>query len=119
MARVLIVDDYPDTATSLALILAAMGHQARACTSGHEALAVAAEFLPEVALIDIHMPDLTGHEVARALRAVPGLGYSLLVAMTGFEPGDKRRAPEGDFDLFLLKPLDVGDLDRLMRVLGG
>jgi CheY-like chemotaxis protein len=116
MVRVLVVDDHPDTTTSFSLLLRQMGHEVCAVTSGAEALRLAREFRPEVALIDIQMPEVDGHEVARGLRATPGLEHALLVAMTGYASGDKRRAPEGDFDVFLLKPVSPEDLAALLRV---
>jgi CheY-like chemotaxis protein len=119
MPRILVVDDHHDTAYSFSLLLRSLGHDVRGCTDGEEALRVAAEFLPDAALVDIHMPGLGGHEVARGIRAIPGLGHALLVAMTGYEAGDRRRAPEGAFDVFLLKPVDPGELDHLLRALLG
>jgi CheY-like chemotaxis protein len=65
------------------------------------------------------MPRVDGHEVARGLRVLPGLEHSLLIAMTGLQPGDGRRAPEGGFDLFLLKPIDPAELERLLLDLQG
>jgi CheY-like chemotaxis protein len=115
MARVLVVDDHPDTAHTCALLLRHTGHEARSATGGAEALRIAAEFLPDTALIDVHMLGLDGQAVARGIRALPGLEGTLLVALTGLNPGDPRRAPEGDFDAFLLKPVDLAELDRLLR----
>jgi CheY-like chemotaxis protein len=115
MSRILVVDDYPDTARTFELLLSSLGHEVRACTEGSEALRVAARFLPEAALIDIQMPGTDGHEVARGIRALPGLERALLIAMTGLQPGARRRAPEGDFDVFLLKPVDPAELDRTVR----
>ena len=102
MARVLVVDDHPNTAESFALLLRAWGHEVRAAEGGAQALELARSFLPDVALIDIHMPQVGGHEVARGIRATPGLEGALLLAVTGVQPGDWRRAPEGDFDLSLI-----------------
>jgi CheY-like chemotaxis protein len=114
MKRVLIVDGYPDSAHRLARLLAEMGHQARPCASGFEALYVAAEFLPEVALIDAQMPGLGGAEVMRGLRSVPGLERCRMVAMSGLQAGDKKGAPDGEFDLLLPKPVDPDELGRLL-----
>jgi CheY-like chemotaxis protein len=114
MARVLVVDDHPDTAASFALLLRHMGHDVCSTVTGAEALRSAQGFRPDAALIDIHMPGMDGHEVARGIRATPGLEHALLVAMTGFGPGDKRRAAEGDFDVFLLKPVDPADLASVL-----
>jgi two-component system, sensor histidine kinase len=115
MLSILVVDGYADTARTLASLAPHKGHDARAATGGVEAVRLAQEFLPEVAVIDIMMPGVDGHEVARGIRDTPGLEHALLVAMTGFGPGDKRRAPEGDFDLFLLKPIKVDELLSAVR----
>jgi len=58
---------------------------------------------------------MNGHQVARTMRETPGLEHTLLVAVTGWVPGDKRRAPEGDFDVFLLKPVELPDLQTALR----
>jgi CheY-like chemotaxis protein len=117
MARVLVVDDHPDTAESFAALLCAWGHDARAATDGAEAVRLAAEFRPDFALIDVRMPCVDGYAVARCLRATPGLEGALLVAMTGYVAGDNRRPPRGDFDAFLLKPVDHAALSLLLRTL--
>jgi CheY-like chemotaxis protein len=114
MARVLVVDDHPNTAHSFALLLRAWGHEAHAATGGAEALRLALSFPPDVALIDLHMPDVGGHEVARRLRATPGLERALLLAVTGVQPGDRRRGSGAEFDAFLLKPVDPDELRRLI-----
>jgi CheY-like chemotaxis protein len=118
MARVLVVDDHPDAARSFALLLEHLGHDVLAVTCGAEALRRAGDYLPDVALIDVQMPGMDGHEVARGLRGTPGLEHILLVAVTGHAEGDRRLAPPGDFDLFLLKPVSPDDLASALRTLG-
>jgi CheY-like chemotaxis protein len=113
MCRILVVDDHPDTALTFAQLLRRLGHDVLACTTGEEAVALAEAFSPDAALIDVHMPRVDGHDVAKGIRRVAGLENALLVAMTGFGPGDRRRAPEGDFDLLLLKPVSVEDLSLI------
>jgi len=115
--RILVVDDDPDTACSFAQLLQVMGHDARFATDGVMALGLAQMFQPQAAMIDIHMPGLNGHEVSRRIRTIPGLELSLLVAVTGWGPGDKRRSPEGDFDVFLLKPVALTDLESVLRMI--
>jgi CheY-like chemotaxis protein len=119
MPRVLVVDDHPDTAHSFAMLLDRLGHVALAVTSGADALQRAGDFLPDMALIDVQMPGMDGHEVARGLRGTPGLEHILLVAVTGYAHGDRRLAPPGDFDLFLLKPVSPDDLVSVVRVCEG
>ena len=109
--RVLTVDDDPDTAESFRLLLDAWGH--RAIAANVVASALAASFLPDVVMLDLLMPGVDGYEVARALRALPGLGRAVVVAVTGWtgplEPGD-------EFDLRLTKPVEPDDLRRLLEV---
>jgi CheY-like chemotaxis protein len=118
MSRILVVDDCPDTAFSFELVLRSLGHEARSCTSGGEALRLAAKFLPDAALIDLRMPGQGGHAVARGIRATPGLERALLVAVTGLQPGDAGREPEEVFDLLLLKPVSPDELERALRQRG-
>jgi two-component system CheB/CheR fusion protein len=114
MARVLVVDDQQETAESFRLLLTAWGHEAADANDGQAALTLAATFRPHVALVDIWMPGMDGYEVARGLRALPGMKTSLLVAVTGLAPEGGRLAPDGDFDLCLLKPVEPDDLKRLL-----
>jgi CheY-like chemotaxis protein len=119
LPRILIVDDDLDAASSFELALCFLGHEAVACTDGAEALRLAAELRPDVALIDIQMPGLDGYQVAWGLRTLPGLGDTLLIAVTGLTPGDRRHAYEGDFDLVLLKPVPLSELERALHHRGG
>ncbi len=114
--RVLVADDNQDAADSLGLILELAGHQVRVAHGGHSALQIAAEFHPDVVLLDIGMPDLNGYDTARALRAAPGGEDLELIALTGWgHPDDKRRAAEAGFDRHLTKPVDPAALEALLR----
>jgi two-component system, chemotaxis family, CheB/CheR fusion protein len=121
MSRALVVDDCPDTTDSFCSLLRLWGYDTRAANDGPAALTLAADFRPDVALVDVAMPLLDGFEVARRLRALPGLEKSLLVAMTGLgSEEDRRRCREAGFDLHLLKPVDPEELERLLaRHAGG
>ena len=114
--RVLVADDNRDAADSLGMILGMWGHDVRVAHGGREALQAAAEFRPDVVLLDIGMPDLNGYETAQALRATPGGAQLELIALTGWgHPDDKRRAAEAGFDRHLTKPVDPAELERLLR----
>src|SRR5262249_13328129 len=76
--RSLVVDDNPDAARSLALLLRLDGHEVRVADDGPSALRTAAEFRPEAVLLDIGLPGMDGNEVAKRLRATPGLERSVL-----------------------------------------
>ena len=113
--RVLVVDDNRDGAESLAMLLEIAGHESRTAYSGPEALAAARIFFPEVAFLDIGLPGMDGHEVARQFRADPALGGILLVALTGLGSADDRsRSSEAGFDHHLTKPADAATIQGLL-----
>jgi two-component system, chemotaxis family, CheB/CheR fusion protein len=115
--RVLVVDDYPDSAAIVAALLTLLGYECRTAMTGSDALEVAARFDPQTVLLDIGLPDISGYEVARELRA-HARGRSLhLAAITGWgQPADRTRALAAGFDQFLLKPIDAKNLQDLIRL---
>lgn len=113
--RILVADDNRDATDAVALLLESRGHTVRVANDGHSAVAIAQAFHPDVGLLDLGMPGLTGHEVAMKMRAQPWSARLLLVAMTGWgQDDDKRRALEAGFDHHLTKPVDP---DRLLAVI--
>lgn len=113
--RILVVDDNADSATMLQTLLELQGHQVRVVLDGSEALAAAAAFRPEIALLDIGLPGMDGYELARRIRQDPQLQKIVLVAQTGYgQPTDRERTREAGFSHHLLKPLDVGMLLALL-----
>src|SRR5438105_1853826 len=101
--RVLVVDDCPDAAETVATLIRLWGHEAAVAGSGPAALEAALACPPHVVLLDIGLPGLGGCEVARRLRAVPGLDKVRLVAMTGHGGvEDRRRIQEAGFDVHLV-----------------
>ena len=103
--RVLVVDDQADVAEMITRMLVQAGHDCRVAYSGHEAITRAASFHPHVALLDIDLPDITGYDVARAIRALPGGEHTYLAAVTGWgQNDDQRRAFEAGFDQHIIKP---------------
>jgi len=115
-ARILVVDDNADAAEMLLMALELYGCEARAAHSASAALAMAQEFAPEVALLDIGLPDLNGYELARRLRATEGGRQMRLIAATGWgQEKDRQRAFDAGFDHHLTKPIDF---ERLCSVLG-
>src|SRR5262249_22662128 len=93
--RVLVVDDNVDLTQSLDLLLRCWGHQVRVVHDGPAALASASAHPPEVVLLDIGLPGMTGYEVARHLRKQPALRKALIVALTGYgQEEDRRRSRE-------------------------
>ncbi len=114
--KVLVVDDNVDSADMLALLLGIGGHEARTANDGESALQAAAAFVPEVAFLDLALPDMSGIELARRLRQLPGLGGLLLVAMTGFDDEeDRRRTREAGFAHHLVKPADPDAVEKILK----
>lgn len=111
--RVLVVDDNTDAADSLSMLLALQGHTVEVAYSGQEAIRRAEVFRPDVALLDIGLPGMSGHELARSLRAMPHLHGIRLVAITGYgQPEDYQRTHEAGFDDHLVKPIEQSALQR-------
>ena len=117
-SRVLLVDDNVDAAASLSLLLQLGGHITQVAHSGPEALRLAAEFNPDIVLLDIGLPGMNGYEVARAIRARPELGRPFLAAVTGWgAPEDRLRSKESGFDEHLTKPVDISIIELLLATL--
>jgi signal transduction histidine kinase len=113
--RVLVVDDNEDSADSLATLLQLGGHEVETAHNGLRALEAAGAFSPEVVLLDIGLPGMSGFEVARALRERRDTRDALIVAMTGYgQETDRERSRDAGFDFHLVKPLDPKDLRRLL-----
>ncbi len=113
--RVLVVEDDADSAEGLLMLLEAQGHVVRTARDGQEAIETATSFRPEVALVDIGLPDIDGYEVARRLRHQPSCAETTLVALSGYgRDEDKRRAREAGFDHHLLKPADLDALHAIL-----
>lgn len=103
---VLVVEDMPDVADTLAAILAEWGHEVRVERDGESAVAAGLSMRPDLVLLDIGLPDLDGYEVARRLRAGLGGAATFVVALTGYgQPEDRRRALEAGFDEHVKKPV--------------
>lgn len=113
--RVLVVDDNQDAVETLAELLEVWGHNVWTAADGPSGLQAAAEHNPEVILLDIGLPVIDGYEVARRLRAMPGLDSTWLIALTGYgQPEDRQRALAAGFDYHLTKPLDPAVLQQLL-----
>jgi PAS domain S-box-containing protein len=113
--RILIADDNVDAADTLAMLLQLAGHEVCTAHSGQVALTLADSFQPEIALLDIGMPDVDGYEVATRIRETAWGQRVRLVALTGWgQEDDKRRARAAGFDHHLTKPVDPRDLDELL-----
>jgi CheY-like chemotaxis protein len=114
---VLIVDDNEDAAALLAEGLALFGYDCRVAHAGPEALRIAAEFGPELALLDLGLPGMDGYELSRELRKSPRPPRT--IAVTGYGPEDQARSRDAGFVAQLVKPVDLAKLHAAMvRALG-
>jgi signal transduction histidine kinase/CheY-like chemotaxis protein len=113
--RILVVDDNVDSAETLSMLLALGGHAVRVAHDGPTALQSAADFRPEVVLLDLGLPRMDGYEVARRLLQQPDAGKMLLVALTGYgQDEDRRRSEEAGFNAHLVKPVELDALRNLL-----
>jgi signal transduction histidine kinase/DNA-binding response OmpR family regulator len=113
--HVLVVDDNRDAAEMLTMMLHLDGHEVRVAHDGPTALREARAWPPDVVLLDIGLPGMSGYEVAHHLLENGGAGHPLLVAMTGYgQDEDRRRSREAGFSHHLVKPVDPQELRQLL-----
>lgn len=113
--RILLIEDNDDARRMLSRLLAMEGHEVLEASTGAEGLQAASRQSPDLAVVDIGLPDMTGYEVARRLRMDPATGTMGLIAMTGYgQEQDRKNALEASFDYHLVKPVDI---DRLLDVI--
>jgi CheY-like chemotaxis protein len=118
--RVLVVDDNVDSAETVGFVLRKLGHLIRTEYDGAAALAAAAAFRPDLILLDIGLPGMSGHEVAREIRQTPWGGTTTIIAVSGWgEEADKQRSREAGFDHHVVKPLDYEAVQRLLTTVEG
>jgi signal transduction histidine kinase/ActR/RegA family two-component response regulator len=116
--RILIADDNPDLARSLAMSLAAMGNDVRTASNGAAALETSAAFRPDAIALDLSLPGLDGFDVARQLREQPNGKQLALVAVTGWSQKEAwRRAMQAGFDHLMVKPVDAATLTSVFDML--
>jgi PAS domain S-box-containing protein len=113
--RILVADDNVDAANTLAMMLRLLGNDVRAVHDGQQAVDAAAEMSPDLILLDIGMPKLTGYEAATAIRKLTLRKRPVLAALTGWgQEEDRRRSQAAGFDHHLVKPVDPAELQRLL-----
>lgn len=114
--RVLLVDDDRDVVRSLVRLVRSLGHETHVAYSGEEALQVAEACQPQIILMDIGLPGLSGYDTAREMRTRPWGKAVTLIAVTGWvRDDDRRRALESGFDRHLTKPVDASLLEALLN----
>jgi CheY-like chemotaxis protein len=113
--RVLVVDDNVDAAESIGMILRISGYDVRCVYDGPSALEAARTYRPDVVVLDIGLPGMSGYDVARQLRQQPDFRRTPLVAVTGYgQDEDRRRSREAGFDHHLTKPVDPDALQAFV-----
>jgi CheY-like chemotaxis protein len=113
--RVLVADDNRDAGETLAMLLRLDGHEVHVANDGLEAVEIFKRVHPDVAILDIGMPGLSGHEVARRIRELGGEPPVTLIAVTGWgQKADKDRAIASGFDHHFTKPVEPTLLTRLL-----
>jgi signal transduction histidine kinase/CheY-like chemotaxis protein len=112
--KMLVVDDNRDAAASLAMLLELLGHEVRVAYEGDGAVRIAGEFAPDLALLDLGMPDVSGYDVCRRIRSEPWGARMTIIAVTGWgQEEDRRQSSAAGFDHHLVKPLSPDTLDSL------
>jgi CheY-like chemotaxis protein len=113
--RVLVADDNEDAGESLAMLLRLDGHEVEVANNGTDALALFDRMHPEVAILDIGMPGLSGYEVASRIRERETGRRVILIAVTGWgQETDKARASAAGFDHHFTKPVEPDALSTLL-----
>lgn len=116
LQRILIVEDNPDAADSLQMLLEVFGHTVAVAGNGPAALKRLESETPDVIICDIGLPGMSGYEVARAVRAQPRFRRTFMVALTGYgQQDDQRAALDSGFDIHLTKPVDPDQLETLIN----
>ena len=117
--RILIVEDYADTAESLASLLRCMGCQTEIARDGVEAIESSARFKPHLILMDLMLPVLDGFAACRKIREKDGDEKPVIVALTGMgRSEEQQRSREAGFDHFLIKPVSIEAIEELLPELG-
>lgn len=113
--KILVVDDNVDGALSLAMMLRILGNETRTADDGLAAIEAAAEFVPDVILLDIGLPKMNGYDVCRRIREQAWSKNTLIIALTGWgQDKDREQSAEAGFDHHLVKPVDLTALQHLL-----
>jgi PAS domain S-box-containing protein len=116
--RVLVVDDNHDSANSMGTFLRLLGHEAKTAKDGLEAINLAAQFQPDIILMDIGMPKLNGYEATQRIRKQPGGQKIVIIALTGWgQEADRERSRDAQCDGHLVKPVNLSDLSKLISTI--
>jgi DNA-binding response OmpR family regulator len=114
--RILIVEDDKDSREGFRHVLEAAGHEVFEAGSGARGVELALSFQPDIALIDVGLPDVDGYQVAQRIRATAEGKRMMLIALTGRGlPEDRQRSHSAGFDVHVVKPVDPANLNDIFR----
>lgn len=115
--RVMVIDDNLPSAQTMGWAIEAMGHDITIVNDGRAAIDAATTFKPDAVLLDIGMPGMSGYDVCRAMRALPGLEKTIFIAQTGWgQEEHRRRSREAGFHHHLVKPVNFDELGKLLTL---
>lgn len=118
LRRILVVDDNQDSARTLAMLLKYSGSDTQVAHDGPEAVEKAAQYRPDVVLLDIGLPTMSGYDVCRAIRSNSAGARPAIIALTGWgQEEDRKKSKEAGFDAHLVKPIDYAVLTDLLQSL--
>lgn len=113
--RVMIVEDNDALAQTTGWLVEALGYDYRLAASGPAALATAADYRPDVMMLDIGLPGMNGYDLCRALRQIPALKNTIFIAQTGWGQDEHRQmARDAGFHHHMVKPLAFDALENLL-----
>ena len=113
--KILVVDDNVDAADTLGVLLEQSGHEVRVLYYGLDAVKTAMTFRPDVVLVDLDLPDITGHEVLMRLKESAPTRGCMAIALTGYGAhGDLQKSKDAGFDHHVVKPVEIGKLQQLL-----
>jgi CheY-like chemotaxis protein len=117
--RILVVEDNLDGVHSLVLLLRDMGHEVEYAINGYAALDVASRIRPEIVLLDLNLPGLSGFDVCKRMKANPALRGTRIIALTAYTQDEYRqRATALGCEQYLVKPVDPRELEKLLSEAG-
>ncbi len=111
--RLLLIEDHHDVAQTTVMLLEIIGYDVQRATNGKEGIAMAQQFLPDIMIVDIGLPDMSGFDVAKLLRADERFSNTMMIALTGYDCEDQAKA--NGFTNYYKKPVDFDALDAFIK----